>query len=110
MRGTVSIDGINLNNIRKQWFNKIGYVSQDNLLLDYNLLENITYESDYSKVDNIIYNKVITEANLEKFVENYETRKNLKLGSKGIMVSGGEGQRISLARALYKNSEDSFFR
>ena len=40
-----------------------------------------------------------------KFVENYETRKNLKLGSKGIMVSGGESQRISLARALYKNSE-----
>ena len=105
LKGTVSIDGINLNNIRNQWFNKIGYVSQDNLLLDYNLLENITYESDNSKVDNSIYNKVITEANLEKFVENYETRKNLKLGSKGIMVSGGEGQRISLARALYKNSE-----
>ena len=69
LRGTVSIDGINLNNIRNQWFNKIGYVSQDNLLLDYNLLENITYESDNSKVDNSIYNKVITEANLEKFVE-----------------------------------------
>ena len=105
MNGTVSIDGINLNDIRKQWFNKIGYVSQDNLLLDYNLLENITYESDYSKVDIPRYSKVITEANLEKFKENYESRKNLKLGSKGIMVSGGEGQRISLARALYKNSE-----
>ena len=91
MRGTVSIDGINLNNIRKQWFNKIGCVSQDNLLLDYNLLENITYESDNSKVDNSRYNKVITEANLENLKENYETRKNLKLGSKGIMVSGGRG-------------------
>ena len=108
MNGTVSIDGINLNDIRKQWFNKIGYVSQDNLLLDYNLLENITYESDYSKVDIPRYSKVITEANLEKFKENYESRKNLKLGSKGIMVSGGEGQRISLARALYKNSEILF--
>ena len=108
LKGTVSIDGINLNNIRKQWFNKIGYVSQDNLLLDYNLLENITYESDYSKVDKSIYNKVITEANLEEFIENYKSRKNLKLGSKGIMVSGGEGQRISLARALYKNSEILF--
>jgi len=108
LKGTVSIDGINLNNIRKQWFNKIGYVSQDNLLLDYNLLENITYESDYSKVDKSIYNKVITEANLEEFIEDYKSRKNLKLGSKGIMVSGGEGQRISLARALYKNSEILF--
>tara|TARA_B100000579_G_scaffold432565_1_gene449623 strand:- start:574 stop:1542 length:969 start_codon:yes stop_codon:yes gene_type:complete len=108
LKGTVSIDGINLNNIRKQWFNKIGYVSQDNLLLDYNLLENITYESDYSKVDKSRYNKVITEANLEEFIEDYKSRKNLKLGSKGIMVSGGEGQRISLARALYKNSEILF--
>ena len=105
MKGTVSIDCINLNDIRKQLFNKIGYVSQDNLLLDYNLLENITYESDYSKVDNSRYNKAITEENIEKFKENYKSRKNLKLGSKGIMVSGGEGQRISLARALYKNSE-----
>ena len=108
LKGTVSIDGINLNNKREQWFNKIGYVSQDNLLLDYNLLENITYESDYSKIDKSIYNKVITEANLEEFIEDYKLRKNLKLGSKGIMVSGGEGQRISLARALYKNSEILF--
>ena len=108
LKGTVSIDEINLNNIRKQWFNKIGYVSQDNLLLDYNLLENITYESDYSKVDKTIYNKVITEANLDEFIEDYKLRKNLKLGSKGVMVSGGEGQRISLARALYKNSEILF--
>ena len=108
LRGTVSIDGINLNNIRKQWFNKIGYVSQDNLLLDYSILENITYESDYSKVDKLIYDKVITEANLQEFIEDYQSRKNPKLGSKGITVSGGEGQRISLARALYKNSEILF--
>ena len=108
LKGTVTIDEINLNNIRKQWFNKIGYVSQDNLLLDYNLLENITYESDYSKVDKAIYNKVIAKANLEEFIEDYKLRKNLKLGSKGIMVSGGEGQRISLARALYKNPEILF--
>ena len=64
-----------------------------------------SYESDYSKVDKSIYNKVIAKANLEEFIEDYQSRKNLKLGSKGIMVSGGEGQRISLARALYKNSE-----
>lgn len=108
LKGTVTVDEINLNNIRKQWFNKIGYVSQDNLLLDYNLLENITYESDYSKVDKAIYNKVIAKANLEEFIEDYKLRKNLKLGSKGIMVSGGEGQRISLARALYKNPEILF--
>ena len=108
LRGTVSIDGINLNNIRKQWFNKIGYVSQDNLLLDYSILENITYESDYSKVDKLIYDKVITEANLQEFIKDYKSRKNPKLGSKGIAVSGGERQRISLARALYKNSEILF--
>ena len=36
------------------------------------------------------------------------SRKNPKLGSKGITVSGGESQRISLARALYKNSEILF--
>ena len=108
LRGTVSIDGINLNNIRKQWFNKIGFVSQDNLLLDYSVLENITYESDYSKVDKSIYEKVISEANLKEFIEDYKSRKNPKLGSKGITVSGGESQRISLARALYKNSEILF--
>ncbi len=108
MKGKITVDGIDINEIRKDWFNKIGYVSQDNILLDYNLMENITYESDPKKIDKLKYKNALTNAELEDFLDTYHNRNDLKIGSKGISVSGGEGQRVSLARALYKNSEVLF--
>ena len=108
MKGKITVDGIDINEIRKDWFNKIGYVSQDNILLDYNVMENITYESDPKKIDKLKYKNALTNAELEDFLDTYHNRNDLKIGSKGISVSGGEGQRVSLARALYKNSEVLF--
>ena len=42
--GTITVDGLNLKDITNEWFANLSYVSQDNILLDYSIIENITYE------------------------------------------------------------------
>ena len=48
--GTITVDGLNLKDITNEWFTNLSYVSQDNILLDYSIIENITYEKDYKKL------------------------------------------------------------
>ena len=49
--GTITVDGLNLKDIRNEWFLNLSYVSQDNILLDYSIIENITYEKDLKKIN-----------------------------------------------------------
>ena len=103
--GTVTVDGLNLKDIRNEWFLNLSYVSQDNILLDYSMIENITYEKDYKKINEEKYKKAISDSRLENLIDDFKNRDNLKLGNKGISISGGEAQRIALARALYKDPQ-----
>ena len=103
--GTITIDESNLKDIRNEWFSNIGYVSQDNILLDYSILENITYEKDTKKINEKKYLEAILDSRLENLINDFKNRDNLKLGNKGISISGGEAQRVALARALYKDSQ-----
>lgn len=104
-KGTITIDELNLKDIRNEWFSNIGYVSQDNILLDYSIIENITYEKDLKKINEKKYFEAISDSRLENLINDFKNRENLKLGNKGISISGGEAQRIALARALYKDSQ-----
>jgi len=104
-KGTITIDGYNLKDIRSEWFSNIGYVSQDNILLDYSITENITYEKDFKKINEKKYREAISDSRLDNLINNFKNRENLKLGNKGISISGGEAQRMALARALYKDSQ-----
>lgn len=103
--GTITVDGVDLKDIRNDWFTNLSYVSQDNILLDYSIMENITYERDYKEINEKKYQKAISDSKLENLINDFKNRDNLKLGNKGISISGGEAQRIALARALYKDPQ-----
>ena len=103
--GTITVDGLNLKDITNEWFANLSYVSQDNILLDYSIIENITYEKDYKKINEKKYQKAISDSRLENLISDFKDRDNLKIGNKGISISGGEAQRIALARALYKDPQ-----
>jgi len=87
---------IKLNNF--SWQKNIGYVTQSNILQDENIYQNIAFGK---KVNKILINKILSRLNLEIFINS----ENKSLGEKGLKISGGQAQRISLARALYLKPE-----
>jgi ABC-type multidrug transport system fused ATPase/permease subunit len=86
------------------WFQKLSYVQQNIFLLDNTIKHNITLTLE-DQIDYHRFNKIIDCLQLEVFFKNLPDQLNTKVGVNGISLSGGQKQIISLARALYKNSE-----
>jgi ABC-type bacteriocin/lantibiotic exporter with double-glycine peptidase domain len=99
--GFISVDGktINKRNVRK-WHSKMSYVGQYIFLLKSSLIKNIVLNQDNFNIDKL--KTALKVSQLEKYFKN--SSKN-DLGESGSMVSGGERQRIGIARAIYSSSE-----
>lgn len=99
--GKILFDGNQFNNEEDIDFSqKIAYVNQDNYLFDLSIRENITLGEHFS--DEEIY-KVLKEVQIFDFVEQLEHKLDTKIGNLGANISGGERQRIALARALIRD-------
>ena len=81
------------------------YVPQSTFLLDDDVVSNITFGINKSDINFDLLNKVIIDSELTEFINNLSNKMQTRLGDKGNNISGGQIQRISLARALYRNSE-----
>ena len=99
--GSILIDNNSLNLGNKSWLRNIGYVPQENLILEGTLLENITFFDE--KINIPKFNKAVSLAGLESFLQNLPNRENTILKENLNNISGGEAKRISIARALYRN-------
>ena len=92
----------------RSWQNSIGYVSQNVFLLDSSLKENIAIGVDPENIDMDRLRKVISLASLEGFVETLPDGIESYIGEGGCRISGGERQRIGIARALYRRPDILF--
>lgn len=90
-----------------QWHQKIGYVPQSLYLTDDTVAANIAFGEQ--KIDTKRLESAIDSAQLRKFIDNLPEGVQTIVGERGIRVSGGERQRIAIARALYRNPDVLIF-
>ena len=102
-KGKVLVNNLNINNNLLQWQKCVGYVSQNIFLLDASLKENIAFGEKIEKVNYNNLNRAIENANLTDFVENLTNGIDTNIGERGSKISGGQMQRIAIARELYRN-------
>lgn len=104
--GKVLVDGIDINLYDSlQYRNKFGYISQDPVIFNDTIYNNVTFWDDFNQSNLIRFEKAVARASLSDFVSNLTSKEHSILGSSGINISGGQKQRISIARELYKNPE-----
>ena len=103
--GKIFIDDNELKTNLSAWKNKIGYVSQDLILLDEPIINNIAFGELEKDIDIDRVKKAITLAELDKLVESLDKGVFSVTGERGKLLSGGQMQRICIARALYRNPE-----
>ena len=85
--------------------NLIGYVPQDIYLLDDTIENNIAFGEEKNTINKNRIHELINKLNLTDFIESLPLGINSNIGERGIKISGGQLQRISIARALYNDPE-----
>ena len=101
-KGTLALDNKKYN-FKNVSFDNISYVPQFINLLDTSVLKNIIFTSSSLKINKAKINKVLIETESKKFVDRMNNNYDSRVGDKGIKLSGGQIQRLGIARALYND-------
>lgn len=99
--GEILVDGHNIKNFELSAYrDRIGYVQQEPMMFSDTIYNNIAYGNPAASVDDVIHAADI--ANAHEFIARQPDAYDTMLGERGVGVSGGEKQRISIARAVLK--------
>jgi ATP-binding cassette, subfamily B, bacterial PglK len=100
--GSVTVDGRDLTLHTRAWQRRLGVVPQMVFLTDDSLRRNIALGLRDEEIDDQSLSEVIDLAQLSRFVASLPDGLDATVGERGLRISGGERQRIAIARALYR--------
>lgn len=99
--GIITIDGIDIRELPQQYVRaQIGLVPQKSVLFHRNTIENIRYGNEKASLEDIVHAAEVAQCT--EFIKVKEDQHDTKLSPKGRNLSGGEKQRLSIARALVR--------
>lgn len=103
--GSISVNGMNIEDINfNEYAKAISVVFQDSQLFAFTVAENIAYNEPQLSRLNKTVDKIGIKNKIDNLSDGYETYMSREFSKNGIEFSGGEQQKIVIARALYKNS------
>lgn len=105
LSGNIKLDGVNIDKNLANWQSKIGYVPQDVYLLDDTITKNIAFGLEENEIDIDKVRECIKKVFLEDLILKLPDGLNSYLGERGVKISGGQKQRLGIARSLYRNPE-----
>jgi ATP-binding cassette subfamily B protein len=109
-KGEVLVDGINVKNYKLEDLNnKIGYVPQKAVMFTGSVYDNVSYGKSLENITLDSVKKAIEIAQGKEFVEAMDDNYNAHIAFGGTNISGGQKQRLSIARAIARNPEIYIF-
>lgn len=103
--GEILSDGTNVMDNYSGWLEKIGYIPQTIFMLDASIKDNVAFGLPKGTVDEERVWSVLKDAQLEEFVRSLPEGLESRVGERGVRISGGQRQRLGIARALYSDPE-----
>ncbi len=101
--GEVLVGGVNVKNIAKEDLtNAVSYVFQDSKLIAGSIFDNIRLAKPDADMDEVM--SALEKAQCMDIIEKFDSGVDTVIGSNGVYLSGGEAQRIAIARAILKNA------
>ncbi len=107
--GRVTVDGVDIRSNLPGWYARIGYVPQMIFMLDDTIRNNVAYGVDEKDIDEEQVWYALREAQMDEFVRGLPDGLDTSIGERGVRISGGQRQRLGIARALYTEPEIMIF-
>lgn len=107
-KGNIIINSLSIEKNLNSWHNSVSYVPQDIFLLNDTIKNNILFGINESEISQNLFEKALEISNLNEFLDKTPEGLNTIVGEKAIKLSGGQAQRICLARSLLKEPKIIF--